>query len=303
MHMSGLIPKLIPILLLFFLGMALRRLGLLHKTGADVLLRLVAYVGIPALTLVSIARAELHAVFALLALAAALTVLVTSAVAWGIGRLLQLARPTLGVFVIGPSIMNLAVEYPFVLAVWGQEGFAQFVFLDFGNSMLVLTYLYALATWFGGHGRNGRAILKRIAVFPPIWALGLAIALNLGGIELSPVLADGLHAIGSFAVMLVMVALGVYFEPRRIRSAVILVPIALRVALGLMLAYAWVELLQLDGLARTLVLFGAIAPVGFNTLVFASLEKLDEEFAASMVSLSLLLALLYLPVVLLLLSG
>lgn len=301
--MHGLITKLIPILLLFFLGMALRRLGLLGKAGADGLLRLVAYVGIPALTLVSIARAELHADFALLALAAALTVVVTSAVAWGVGRLLRLARPTLGVFVIGPSIMNLAAEYPFVLAAWGQEGFAQFVFMDLGNAMLVLTYLYALAAWFGGHGSNGREILKRIMVFPPIWALGLAIALNLGGIELNAVLADGLHAIGSFAVMLVMVALGIYFEPRRIRSAVILVPIALRVALGLVLAYVWIELLDLDGLTRTLVLFGSVAPIGFNTLVFASLEELDEEFAASIVSLSLLLALLYLPVVLLLLSG
>lgn len=301
--MPELITKIIPILLLFFLGVALRRLGLLRKAGADALLRFVAYVGIPALTLVSIARAELRADFALLPLAAVLTVLVTSAVAWGIGRLLQLARPTLGVFVIGPSIMNLAVEYPFVLAAWGQDGFAQFIFLDFGNSILVLTYLYALATWFGGYGRSGWGILRRIVVFPPIWALGLAIALNLGGVGLNATLADGLHAFGSFAVMLVMVALGVYFEPRRIRSALIILPIALRVALGLVLAYTWVGLLKLDGLARALVLFGAVAPVGFNTLVFASLEKLDEEFAASVVSLSLLLALFYLPVVLLLLSA
>lgn len=301
--MPELITKIIPILLLFFLGMVLRRLGLLGKAGADGVLRLVAYVGIPALTLVSIARAELRADFALLPLAAVLTVLVTSAVAWGVGRLLQLARPTLGVFVIGPSIMNLAAEYPFVLAAWGQEGFAQFIFLDLGNAMVVLTYLYALAAWFGGHGRDRREILKRIAVFPPIWALGLAIALNLGGIELNAVIADWLYAIGNFAVKLVMVALGVYFEPRRIRSAVILFPIVLRVVLGLVLAYAWIELLELDGLARTLVLFGAVAPVGFNTLVFASLEKLDEEFAASIVSLSLLLALLYLPAVLLLLSA
>lgn len=301
--MPELITKILPILSLFFLGVALRSLGLLNKTGADRLLRVVAYFGIPALTLASIAGADLGAEFALLPLAAALTVFTTSAVAWCIGRWLGLARPTLGVFVVGPSIMNLAVEYPFVLAAWGQAGLAQFILLDLGNATVVLTYLYALASRFGGHGHAVPEILGRLAVFPPIWALGLALALNLSGVELPPILADTLHTGGSVAVPLVMVAMGVYFEPRLIRSALVVYPIVLRLGLGLLLGFAWVELLGLDGLARTLVLFGAVAPVGFNTLVFASLEKLDEEFAAGVVSVSLFLSLIYLPGVLLLLSA
>lgn len=295
--------KLLPILLLFLLGIALRRFGILDRGGADRLLRLVAYVGIPALTLTSVGQAELRAEFALLPLTVVLTVLATATIAWGVGRRLRLARPTLGVFVIGPSIMNLAVEFPFVLAVWGQEGFVRFMFLDFGNGLVVLTFLYALAGWFGGRARGAGEIFRHLARFPPIWALAAALTINVSGLGLNETLAQALNGIGTISILLVMVALGVHFEPRRVRSALILYPILLRIGLGLALGWLWVSLLDLDGLTRSLVLFGAVAPVGFNTLVFASLEKLDEEFAAGVVSLSVLISLFYLPVAALLLAA
>src|SRR5690606_24815057 len=130
-----------------------------------------------------------------------------------------------------------------------------------------------------------------------------ALTINLSGLGLNETLAQALNGIGTISILLVMVALGVHFKPRRVRSALILYPILLRVGLGLALGWLWVLLLDLDGLTRSLVLFGAVAPVGFNTLVFASLEKLDEEFAAGVVSLSVLISLFYLPVTALLLAA
>jgi predicted Na+-dependent transporter len=42
--------------------------------------------------------------------------------------------------------------------------------------------------------------------------------------------------------------------------------------------------------------------VGYNTLTFSSLAKLDVEFASSLVSVSVLLGLIYTPILILLLG-
>jgi len=81
----------------------------------------------------------------------------------------------------------------------------------------------------------------------------------------------------------------------------VLLAVALRPLLGLALATLWVAAWELEGLTRAVVLLGAAAPAGFNTLVFASLHGLDREAAAATVSLSFAAALLYLPLLLLLL--
>lgn len=296
------IVKILPILILFAAGIVLVRSGLLARALADALLRLVVVVGLPALILGSLSRIELTPSLALIPVSAALTILVTGPIAWGIGRWLRLERTTLGSFVVGVMIMNLAFEYPFVLLAWGHEGFAYLALLDFGNGLLVLTFVYALACWFGGRSQNWQRVLRSLLAFPPFWALLAALGINAAGIKVPESALDALQWLGAGLVLLVPLALGMYFNPRLIRSRALPVAIGLRVGLGLCLGGLWVTLFDLEGLQRSIVLTGTAAPVGFNTLVYASLEGLDREFAASMASVSLLLALGYLPVFMYLLN-
>lgn len=300
--MLPIIIKILPIIALFVAGIVLVRTGLLARGLADVLLRLVVVIGLPALILGSLSRIQLTPSLALLPISAMLTILVTGPIAWLIGRRLRLERATLGSFVVGAMIMNLAFEYPFVLLAWGHEGFAYLALLDFGNGLLVLTFVYALACWFGGRAQDWQRVVRSLLAFPPFWALLAALGINAAGI---PIPVSGLAALqwlGAGLVLLVPLALGMYFNPRLIRSRALLAAIGLRVGLGLCLGGLWVSLFDLQGLHRSIVMLGTAAPVGFNTLVYASLEGLDREFAASMASVSLLLALVYLPVFIYLLS-
>lgn len=294
--------KILPIVAVFFAGVALRRLGWLRPRHADVLLRIVVYVGLPALILSSLTRIELRADLALLPLCAVLTVLATWPVVLGVGRALRLSRPSLGAFVTGAMIMNMAFEYPFVLVAWGEEGFARLALFDLGSGLLVLTLVYAQACWFGSGRSDPRATLKEVAAFPPLWALLLALGINLGDVTIAPVLIDVLRTVGGTLVLLVMLALGLHFDLRLLGTRVLAWGLALRPGLGLALGWLWVELFALHGLTRAVVLLAVAAPVGFNTLVFAAREGLDRELAASLASVSMLLALLYLPVLLIFLS-
>jgi hypothetical protein len=68
--------------------------------------------------------------------------------------------------------------------------------------------------------------------------------------------------------------------------------------LGLLLAFIFVTIFNLEGVMKAVVLVCAGSPVGYNALVFSTLEDLDKEFAANLVSFSILTGLIYVPILL-----
>lgn len=65
--------------------------------------------------------------------------------------------------------------------------------------------------------------------------------------------------------------------------------IAIRMAVGLLIGFGIAYFAGLEGINRNIVIIGASAPTGYNTLVFSSIAGLNEEFAASVVSYSILI--------------
>jgi hypothetical protein len=130
---------------------------------------------------------------------------------------------------------------------------------------------------------------------PPLWAFVVGLFLNLTGIAVHPVLESFLALVGNLMVPLVMLSLGIYFSPRMVQPRLLVTVMAIRSLGGFAIALALVWLFGLEGVTRSVVLVSGAAPVGFNTLVFASLAKLDVEFAASVLSISIALGIVFLP--------
>ncbi len=95
-----------------------------------------------------------------------------------------------------------------------------------------------------------------------------------------------------------IVALGVLFDARLLRDGRVLAALALRIGAGLLLGFCCVWLFDLEGLLRSVVLLGSAAPIGFSAVVIANREHLHRELAASAASISVLLALAYVPLAL-----
>ena len=95
-----------------------------------------------------------------------------------------------------------------------------------------------------------------------------------------------------------ILALGILFDVRLLRSTRVVGIVLLRIGLGLALAWGFVELAGLTGLPRAVVLLAGMAPIGFSVVAMANREKLDSELAASAASLTVLMALVYVPVML-----
>jgi predicted permease len=73
--------------------------------------------------------------------------------------------------------------------------------------------------------------------------------------------------------------------------------LVLRFVLGGLIGVMFVKVFGLHGLNTSIAIFASIAPIGFNSITFAELEKLDVEFAASQVSIAILVALIIAPIV------
>lgn len=294
--MTDVFVKLSPIILIYLLGILLRRTGVVGKEDGALFLRLVFYAAIPALILKSVPAVRITPDIAFLPLVAALVVLGTFAAAYAACRRWSTERPVFGVALVGSMIMNTSFVLPFMLVIYGNEGFATAVVFDIGNGLLVASVVFYVACRYGKDGGGTWNAVRRVALAPPLWAFSVGLFLNFAGITVHPVLESFLTLVGNLMIPLVMLSLGIYFSPRLVRPPLLVTVLAIRSIGGFVLALLLSSLFGLEGLTRSVVLVCGAAPVGFNTLVFSSIAKLDVDFAASLLSTSIALGIVLLPI-------
>lgn len=294
--MNDILVKLLPVILIFALGYFLKCIKVFKKEDADLFLKVVFYIASPALIILSITKIILQLNFILLPVSAALIVFFTSALSFWIGKLLKLQKTTFGTFIVGTTIMNLGFISPFIIAAYGQEGLARLSLFDFANGLLSFTFVYFIACKFSPKNDGRKTIIKKFIASPPIWALFIAIILNFAKIEIPIIVDTYLQQLGNLTVPLIMLSLGIYFNPKFVKNISVFSAVFIRMLIGLIFGFILVKLFNFQGLNRSIVLIASAAPVGYNTLTFSSLENLDKEFAVSIVSCSILIGIILIPV-------
>lgn len=293
--MNPFVEKIIPLILSFFVGIAFKRLKLLSKEDAPVLLRFVLSVTLPALTIIAISNVSLVADMALIPFMAIIVVFLMFAISSFTGRRLKMPRPMFGSFLVGTMIMNTAYSLPFFAAAFGNEGLARATLFDIGNTFMIFTFTYYNAIKYGDNSHTDKIDWAKFLRLPPLWAMLIAFGWKLGGVSLPPLGLNFLNLIGQPTVPLVMISLGLYFEPQLKNLRKALLAVFIRMVIGLGIGYALATIFGLQGISRTVVIVNSALPIGFNTLIFANLENMDREFAATCVSISIFIALFYIP--------
>ncbi len=292
--MEEFIIKIAPVVIIFFLGFACKQWRLFTHDDGDLLLKIVFNVTLPAMVFRAVTQVELSWQFVWLPFIAMFVVIAVYAASLLVARHIPMSRPTRGVFLVGSMIMNTGAILPFIIAKYGFYGLAVYTIFDFGNVLLIFTFVYYVAM---KHGENATARInwKKFLRLPPIYGLLAGLLVKALNLSIPAIGQSILEGIGTPTVFLVMFALGLYFHPRMQNAGRMAVVFALRMGLGLALGTAITTLLHLDGSLRTLVIVCSGAPVGYNTVVFASMEKLDKDFATSLVSISLFMGMIYVP--------
>jgi len=294
--------EIIPVIIIALLGYFFKRVRIFNNDHGDLFLKIVFYISLPALIILSITRVELDIKFIFLPIISALVIIITLIISYTISRFLKLERPTLGVFLTGTLILNIGFVLPFIIAAYGDEGLARITIFDLSNAIMVFTLVYYIACKHGNKNQGRKSLIMKFIITPPIWALFISLLMNLMHWELPGIIIRLFNQLGQLTIPLLLLSLGIYFNPKIVKAFPLSLVIIIRMGIGFVLGYSLALLFGLDGLERTIVIIGSSAPVGYNNLTFASMENLDKEFAASLVSIAMLIGVILVPLLIFLLQ-
>jgi len=287
--------KLIPVITMFLVGYLTRKLKIFSSKDADRLLQLVLNITLPALSILSLAQLKIETNLLYIVLYPFIIVLITFLPANFITKRLSVSQKTKGSFLVGSLIINTGFVSTFIFAFFGKEGFGYYSLFDLGNSFMIYFFAYYQAIRYS-EKQDSKLPIKKMLALPPVWGVMVGLILNLVGINLSAPIASTLEYIGNPTMPLIIFSLGIYFNPKLNNLKLVLSVLFFRMVLGFLLGLAIVKFFHLTSIIKHITLICATAPVGFNTLIFSELEELDKEFAATIVSFSLIIAIIFITV-------
>jgi len=298
--MPDILSQFGPIAFFFFVGILFRRFGFADRSHGDFVLRLVFFVTLPLLILTTLPNAELSADKAMLPLANIVVNMLCLGSMLLLTKPMTLSRETTGSMAMSTMIVNNAFMFPFILSIYGDSGFADAVLYDFGNAIMVATVTFSTAFRYSDEPYQRFAMLRRIAGAPLFWALGTGVALSVSGTALPPLISDIVDPLAQMTSPLILVALGIFFSRSIKQIRLVALALFIRMGLGFVFGLGCATLVGLEGQTFIVVALCSGAPIGFTALTLTSMAKLDMELTASAVSLSIVLGLLYIPLVVLL---
>lgn len=295
--------KVLPVLLTFLLGYVLKKTKFFEPEDGGLLLKLVFFVGSPALTYLAISTLDITPNLLIFPLISALVMFTVYFADRVISRNFSVPQTTVGVYFIGTLIANTGFALPFLLATYGEDAAAMVAMYDLAGGFLTYVFVYSIAVQHGDHRPSNKFILQKILIAPPVWGLILGLIANFSGFETPVIITQLLKNLGNIVSPLIMLALGLYFSPKLLHPKMISLALLTRMGGGMMLGYVLSTLFGLTGIEKAIAIICAGAPIGFNTLTFANMEKLDVKFATSLVSTGIAIGLIVVPLLTFVLSS
>tara|TARA_B100001109_G_scaffold167044_1_gene136080 strand:+ start:35827 stop:36684 length:858 start_codon:yes stop_codon:yes gene_type:complete len=279
-----------PVLVCAAIGFFWARQG--HGFDPDFISRLVLNVGAPALMLSVLGSVEIDmGAFQRTALACVLVAMLMAVLGAVIPRLMgHDVRAYLPSLVFSNS-GNMGL--PVCMLAFGDEGLA--LALAF-FMVLSVAHFPAGILLAGGRAAGG---LRGLIKMPVLYALALALILLWQDWQLPRALENSVTLIGGMTIPLMLITLGVSLQRLQVRQwKQALMYSVLRIGGGLLAGLLVVELLDLQGIARGVVLTQASMPVAVFNYLFAERFQRQPEAVAGMVVMSTLMSFATVPLLL-----
>lgn len=282
------LEKLMPIILFFIIGYTLKMLKILSKEDASVLLKLIFYLMSPAVIIISVSSMEFTKTLIYYPISAICIHCVMIVIGIIFSRFLKLTDNERKIFRGGTLIMNMTFILPFFIVFFGEKNVYLLSLFDAGNLVMITTIVYSI--FVSQKDDSIKDKIVKIIKSPLIMALAIGIVINITKITIPEGIKITLQQIASVTGVLIMIALGAYFTPKFSRLKLSLIIIAVKV-IGILIVGTIVgRILPLDDMGRTIILLGALSPVGNNILTYVFITDGDMELAINVVSLSIILS-------------
>ena len=189
-------------------GVALRASGRVPDNAHLAINGFIINISLPALTLLQIHGIELHSELMLPILMPWLMFAGVAASIWLIGRRLQLAPATTGALILTAGLANTSfVGVPMIESFYGARYMAIGLLIDQLGTYLVLSTLgIAIACLCSRGSASMSEVARRIATFPPL--IALVVALVLAPVAYPPIVSEILTRLGGTLAPLALVSVG-----------------------------------------------------------------------------------------------
>ena len=290
------------VLLCLLIGVLLRCSGRLPDDAPAALNGYVINFALPALALVHLHRAPLTIDFMTAAGGAWLLLGFAAAFFALVARRFGLAKGEVGTLVLTAGLANTSfVGLPMIEAYVGRDGMPLGIVIDQLGSYLALSTLGLLvAARYSGEKVGPRMMLRRLATFPPL--IALAVALLLRPVPVPDAAYALLARIGDTVAPVALVAVGLQLRLGAIRERLraLSIGLAYKLVFGPALVAAiclvlWEPRTPAAELARVVMIFEVAMGPMIGAAVVANQFRLDGSLAALMVGLGIPLSLLTAP--------
>lgn len=275
--------KLLPIILYFLIGYLLKKMKVLSKEEASVLIKLVFYLMTPAVIISSMSTMEFTGALIYYPISAIMIHIFMYFITLFISKRLNINEKERVIFRGSTLIMNMTFVLPFFMVFFGEENVYLLSLFDAGNLLMVTTVVYSI---FITNNNGLLDKLKSVIKSPLIIALIIGGVLNLTGIRLPKGIEITIQNIASITGILIMIALGAYFTPKFSKLKLSIIVILVKMLGVLLVGFVIGKILPLDEMGKMLILLGAMSPVGNNVLSYALITDGDMEMATNVISLS-----------------
>lgn len=178
-----------------------------------------------------------------------------------------------------------------------------FAFGDEGLALAIVYFTFGTIGSFtiGAAIAEGKFSLRGILSIPVVYAVAIAVAMQLTGLRLPAFIFNTVDLLGGIVIPAQLVALGYSLLQLRVggiaRSASLGV---FRLAMGVAVGFAIAEAFGLEGAARAIVIIQSAMPVAVSSYLFAEKFNRRPEEVAGMVVVSTAVSFVTLPFLLLL---
>jgi predicted permease len=277
-----------PVFLCTALGWAWVRAG--RSYDRELITILIADIGAPCLVFSRLVDLEVEPeAMAEIAMAALISVACFTVAGIAILRLARLPIHTFLCPLVFGNQGNMGL--PVCLFAFGEEGLA--LAIAYFSVTATLQFTAGISIW------SGRLSLRELARTPLIYAVALAVAVLASGAAVPAWIWNTTEILGGFAIPLMLVTLGAALADLRVAKIGRSVFLSCcRLGFGFAVGLTLAALLDLDGVARGVLIVQCSMPAAVFNYLFAQRYARAPEEVASIVVVSTLLAFAGLPLLL-----
>jgi predicted permease len=274
--------------------------GLSAQTVRSVLTSLVYYLLLPAFALLVLWTVKWDRAFLVIPLLAVTGVLVALLLMWGLGKAIGYPKAQLGALMIAAAFPNITyMGLPVLESTFGD--WARTVVMQY-DLFAVTPLLFSVGVMIGARygtasGQETR-LWKIFANMPYVWGALLALLLNVLDVPPPEVLLAALRRMVDGIAPLMLIAVGLALNPRRLldRQMLTVVPVVvLQLFLTPLLLWPLAQFAGLQGQWLQAFLLEAAMPTMLFGLVLCDRYGLDTELYATAVTVTTVLSLVTLP--------